>query len=116
MCLLNLQEEEHTKPRNWIPVGWLPVYDDKRDKRPAKGYGTTSARKIQLYHQCWIEFLDKWADRTKEAILLPWADGCTLSKRLYIGGVMGDQQEGDKYTGEPCVCHHSYAPRTHYLE
>ena len=116
VCLLNLHEDERMKPRNWIPVGWLPVYDDKRDKRPGKGFESTSARKIRLYHQCWIEFLDGWAERTKDAMLLPWADGVTRSTRLFIGGVMGDQQEGDKYTGEPCVCHRCFAPRKRYLE
>ena len=34
-------------------------------------------------------------------MLLPWADGVTQSTHLFIGGVMGDLQEGDKYTGEP---------------
>jgi hypothetical protein len=29
---------------------------------------------------------------------------------------MGDQQEGDKYTGEPCVCHRCFAPRNQFLE
>jgi hypothetical protein len=69
-------------------------------------------------HQCWIEFLDGWADsaeRTKDAMLVPWADGVTRSTRLFIGGVMGDQQEGDKYTGEPCLCHRCFAPRSKYL-
>ena len=28
---------------------------------------------------------------------------------------MGDQQEGDKYTGEPCLCHRCFAPRKRYL-
>ncbi len=28
---------------------------------------------------------------------------------------MGNQQEGDKYTGEPCMCHSCFAPLTHYL-
>jgi hypothetical protein len=36
--------------------------------------------------------------------------------RLFIGGVLGDQQEGDKYTGEPYVCHRCFAPRKRYLE
>jgi hypothetical protein len=81
-----------------------------------KGFDSTSARKVRLYHACWIEFLDKWAERTKEAIEIPWADGQTRWTRLLIGGVMGDQQEGDKYTGEPCVCHRCYAPRKRYLE
>ena len=68
VCLLNLHEDERNKPSNWIPVGWIPVYDESRDKRPSKGYESTSARKIRLYHQCWIEFLDGWAERTKEAL------------------------------------------------
>jgi hypothetical protein len=29
---------------------------------------------------------------------------------------MGDQQGGDKYTGEPCLCHHCFAPRKRYLD
>jgi hypothetical protein len=115
VCLLNLYEEERTKPNNWIPVGWLPVYDEKRDRRPAQGYESSPARKIRLYHQCWIEFLDGWAVRTKHAIFLPWADGFTRLTRLFIGGVMRDQQEGDTYTGEPCMCHRCFALRTHYL-
>jgi hypothetical protein len=116
VCLLNLHEDERTKPRNWIPVGWIPVYDESRDKRPGQGFDSTSARKFRLYHQCWIEFLDKWAERTKDAILLPWADGVTRLTRIFVGGVLGDQQEGDKYTGEPCVCHRCYAPRKRYLD
>ena len=116
VCLLNLHEEERMKPKNWVPVGWLPVYDESRDSRKKTGFDSTSARKVRLYHACWIEFLDKWAERTKEAIEIPWADGQTRWTRLFIGGVMGDQQEGDKYTGEPCVCHRCFAPRNQYLD
>ena len=47
---------------------------------------------------------------------IPWADGQTRWTRLFIGGVMGDQQEGDRYTGEPCVCHRCFAPRNQYME
>ncbi len=54
VCLLNLHEDERTKPRNWIPVGWIPVYDESRDTRPGQGFDSTSARKFRLYHQCWI--------------------------------------------------------------
>ncbi len=36
--------------------------------------------------------------------------------RIFIGGVLGDQQEGDQYTGEPCVCDRCFAPRKRYLE
>ncbi len=84
-------------------MGWFPVYDESRDKRLGKGFELTSASKIRLYHQCWIEFLDKRVERRKDAILLPWADGVTRSTRLFISGVLGDQQEGDKYKGS-LVC------------
>ncbi len=116
VSLLNLHEEERNKPRNWVPVGWIPVYDDSRDKRPGRGFDAASARKIRLYHQCWIEILDGWAERTQDAMLLPLADGVTRSTRLFIGGVMGDQQEGDTYTGEPYLCHRCFAPRSKYLD
>ena len=31
VCLLNLHEDEQSKPATWIPVGWIPIYDEKRD-------------------------------------------------------------------------------------
>ena len=97
-------------------MGWIPVYDECRDKRPATGFNSTfDSTKYRLYHACWIEFLDKWAERTKDPILIPWADGKTRWTRLFIGGVLGDQQEGDKFTGEPCVCHRCFSPRDQFL-
>ena len=37
------------------------------------------------------------------------------SSRIFLGGLLGDQQEGDKFTGEPCVCHRCFAARKDYL-
>ena len=116
VSLLNLHEDERSKPSAWIPVGWLPVYNEERDKRPGRGYESASARKHRLYHSCWVEFLDRWAERTKESDVLPWADGKSRKTRFFLGGVLGDQQEGDRYTGEPCVCHRCGATRDKYLE
>ncbi len=106
MFLLNFHEKECTKPRNWVPVGLLPVYDESRDKRPGTGYKSTSARKIRLYPQCWTSFLDGWAEslRTKDTVLLTWANGDICLTRLFIGCIMRDQQEGDKYSGGGLVC------------
>ncbi len=89
-------------------LGGCLLYIEQLDKRPITGLESTSARKIHLYHQWWIKFLDGWAERTKEAILLPWADRVTRLTWLFIR-VMGDQLEGNKYTGEPCLCHCCYA-------
>ena len=115
MCLLNLHEDERSKPSAWIPVGWIPVYNETRDLRPGSGYDSSSARKVRLFHQCWIEFLDKWEEKTKESQLVPWADGVSRMTRFFVGWFLGGQQEGDKYTGEPCACHRCQAPRDSYL-
>ena len=117
VCLLNLHEDERSKPCAWIPVGWLPVYIDDRAKklRPGKGYESIAARKTRLYHRCWIEFLDGWEQRTRDAMILPWGDGVLRSTRIFFGGLLGDQQEGDKYTAEPVVCHRCTAARKDYL-
>ena len=115
-CLLNLHENERCKPAAWIPVGWLPSYIDARAKglRPAKGYESIPARKMRLFHKCWIEFLDGWAERTSDAMILTWADCVQRSSRIFLGGLLGDRQEGDKFAGEPCVCHRCIAARKDY--
>ncbi len=46
--LLNLHEDERTKPRNWMPVGWLCVYEDSTDSRPGTAYESGSAGKARL--------------------------------------------------------------------
>ncbi len=48
VCLLNLHEDEWMKPRNWIPVGWLPVYNESRDTRPKKGFECTSSYRAHI--------------------------------------------------------------------
>ena len=103
VSLLNLHEDERSQPSAWIPVGRLPVYNEERDERPGQGYESASARKHRLYHRCWAEFLDGWAERTKESEVLPWADGASRQTLFFLGGELGDQLEGDGYTGEPCV-------------
>jgi hypothetical protein len=48
---------------------------------------------MRLFHRCWIEFLDGWAERTRDAMILTWADGVQRSSRIFLGGLLGDQQE-----------------------
>ena len=115
VSLLNLHEDERSKPGAWIPVRWIPIYNEKYDSRPRTGFHSASARKMRLYHQCWIEFLDNWAAKTAQAEVLPFADGVSRSVKIFVAGLLGDQQEGDKYTGENCVCHRCKAPRNSYL-
>jgi len=117
VSLLNLHEDERSKPAAWIPVGWIPNYIDARAKglRPTQGYESMPARKMRLFHMCWIELLDGWAERTRDAMILTWADSVQRSSRIFLGGLLGDQQEGDKFTGEPATCHRCLAARKDYL-
>ena len=115
MCLLNLHEDERSKPSAWIPVGWLPVYNEQLDFRPTQGFHSSTDRKMRLYHQCWVEFLHNWAGKTKLAEVLTWADGVSRLSQIFFAGLLGDQQEADKYTAESCVCHRCKAPRKEYL-
>jgi len=68
-----------------------------------------------MFHQCFIEFFDKWEEKTAIPQLLTYADGESRMTQIFVGGMLGDQQEGDKYTTEPCVCHRCQAPRHAYL-
>ena len=71
-----------------------------------------------MYLRCWVtvELLDGWVERTKESEVLPWADGASHKTRFLLGCVLGDQQEGDNYTGELCVLYRCWATRDKYLE
>ena len=71
---------------------------------------------MRLFHQCWIEFLDKWKGKTKDAQVLPWADGVSRMSSFFVAGPLGDQQEGDKYTGEPCAFRRCQAQKNSYLD
>ena len=48
-------------------------------------------------------------------MILTWAYSVQRSSRIFLGGLLGDQQEGDKFTGEPCVCNSCFAARKDYL-
>ena len=114
---LNLHEGKRSKPTAWISVGFLPVYNDNRAKglRLGSGYESIRAKKIRLFRRCWIEFLDGWEEKTRNAIMLPWGDGVQRLTNIFFGGLLGDQQEGDKYTAEPVVCHRCTSASTDFL-
>jgi len=94
VTLLNIHDDERQKPENWIPVGWLPIFDDKKTKalRPGRGYECNAARKYRLYHECWNEFLGDWAEKTGTTRDIAWAGSERRQTRFFIGGLLGDQQ------------------------
>ena len=94
VSVLNLHEDERQKPENWIPVGWMPIYDDKltKGKRPGKGYESDAARKARLFHDCFRNLLSTWDEKTKESQKIVWGDQIRRQTRFFLGGLMGDQQ------------------------
>jgi hypothetical protein len=94
VTLLNIHDDERQKPENWIPVGWLPIFDDKKTKglRPGRGYECNAARKYRLYHECWKAFLGDWVEKTGRTRDIVWAGSRLRQTRFFIGGLLGDQQ------------------------
>ncbi len=94
MSVLNLHEDERQKPENWIPIGWMPIYDDKRSKCKGKGYESLTARpgKAYLFHDCFRKLLSTWDEKTKQPQNVVWGDQKKRRTRFFLGGLMGDQQ------------------------
>ena len=116
MCLLNLHEDERSKPSAWIPVGWLPVHNEKRaSSRPGSGFHSPSARKMRLYHQCWIEFLDKWAEKTSNPEMLLWANGESRWTQFFLLDCWGISKKQTNTQWKVVICHRCKAPRNSYL-
>jgi len=80
------------KPENWLPVGWLPVYDPARSKRPGTGYEGHPARSVRLFHDCFKHLLQNWNERTKNSQVIPYGDDICRQTRFFLGGLLGDQQ------------------------
>ena len=98
VSILNLHEDERQKPENWIPIGWMPIYDDKQSKRPTQGYEANPARKARLFHDCFRLLLRTWDEETKHPQNIVWGDQKRRQTRFFLGGLMGDQQVMDMHT------------------
>lgn len=92
-CVLNLHESERRKPKNWIPIAWLPIYDEEKGKkRPSQGYESHAARNMRLYHDCWRHILGRWKEKTQHARKVVYAGEVCHQTRSIVGGLLGDQQ------------------------
>ena len=87
-------------------VGWLPVLDEDKSKRPTQGYHSSAARNNRLFHACWNNFLGGWPEHSEHARVLVYGDGKARLTRHYVGACLGDMQEFDKWSCEPhSACH-----------
>jgi hypothetical protein len=92
VSVLNLHEDERSKPQNWIPIGWMPIFDEKQSRRPGQGYESNAARKARLFHDCFRTLLSTWDAKTKLPQKIVWGDQVRRQTRFFLGGLMGDQQ------------------------
>ena len=105
--MLNLHEEERSKPSSWIPVGWIPHYDRDLapDRPPKEGFDSHPVRQNEIFHACFRALLSEFSDCEPEAEVLPWGDGINRVTVFRLGGIIGDQQEADRATSQGAVCH-----------
>lgn len=104
--MLNLHEDERSKPASWIPVGWIPHYDpDLAIDRPGTGVEGHQARQNEIFHACFRALLSEFSECEPEAEVIPWGDGMNRLTVFRLGGIIGDQQEADRATSQGAVCH-----------
>jgi hypothetical protein len=80
------------RPENWIPLGWMPILDNERARRPTQGYQSCPARNCRLFHECWKRFLSNWDMFSKQLRVVTYSDGIARETMHFIAGLLGDQQ------------------------
>jgi len=113
---LNLHEELRSQPAAWVPVGWIPKYDEKlaRD-RPKTGFTSHASRKANLFHECFRLLLKELVD-LEGSLDLTWGDDVARRCVIRLGGFIGDQQETDRVTCHAGVCQRCHVKRADFLE
>ena len=109
VTLLNLHEEERSKPSAWIPVpgpAWIPNYDKEiATERHNSGFDSRVVRKLEIFHSCMRALLFEFSDCDPGTSVHPWSDGNDRATVIGFGGIIGDQQEADHATRQATVCH-----------
>ena len=90
------------------------IFWQKKIGRKKIGHNSSSARKMQLYHQWWLEFPDKWAEKTISAEVLPWADGESRMSQTYFNWIVGWSARISQIHRWK-LSHSCKAPRNRYL-
>ena len=96
MCIpgtqLNIHEDKRMKPENWIPLGWLPIINAEKSRRPKQGYEGSAARNCRLFHECWKRFLSNWNMFSTVHRIVIYADVIARETMHFIAALLGDQQ------------------------
>ena len=98
-----MHESERCKPLRWIPFAWMPVYHEAlTPDRPTQGYEGHPARRARLEHEALAYALAGWDERTAETVDVVWGGTTRLQTRVYLGAVVVDHPQLDKFTGGTC--------------
>jgi hypothetical protein len=98
-----MYESKRSKPKRWVPFAWMPNYDEAKAKRPGTGYESHRSRRARLELQCLAYVFDRWDERTAERIQVVWAGKIQRPTKVYLGAVVVDHPQLDKFTGGSCI-------------
>ena len=71
---------------------------------------------VQVQRNCTTSAgLNFWIIVPQKRKMLRFCLGQMHISSFFVGGILGDQHEGEKYTGESCICHRCHTPRNAYL-
>jgi hypothetical protein len=91
-CLLNIHEDERMDSDNWIPLGWIPIIDETKSRRPKQGNQGGPARNIRLFHENWKIFISTFSKPFAGLRTVIYADGIARETIRFIAGLLGYQQ------------------------
>jgi hypothetical protein len=77
----------------------MPVYrEDLAPNRRKEGYDSHKARRVRLEHQALAHVFQDWDERTAERKKVFWGGKVERPTKVYIGAVVVDHPQLDKYT------------------
>jgi hypothetical protein len=100
-----MHEAERCQTKNWTTCEWMPLFDDRKSsKLPTQGYESLPARRARLEHQCLSYLLQPFEECTgnkKHSVLWPGGGDEKRDTAVYLGAVIVDHPQLDKFTGCP---------------
>jgi hypothetical protein len=95
-----MHESERCKQLRWILIAWMPVYIEALAlDRPTQGYDGHPALRARLGHEALAYVLGGWDERTAKTFDVVWEGIPRLQRRVYLGAVVVDHVQLDKFTG-----------------
>ncbi len=95
--------------------GFLPHIDPEIAKYPNKGGNSISVCNVELMAQCSECLFEGWNETYADPLQMEFADGKTRLTHVVAALSISDQQEADKFLGDPLSCSLCTVPDSHYL-